>query len=792
LICTPPCAEKLGRDLPEDVTLFSLSFERPYQIFEAARFGNILRREKISILHSHLFNASLAASLVGRLSGVPAIIETTHVREAWRHGWLKGSYAIDRFAGRFVDHYIAVSKANARYLIEEKQLPAKKVHVIHNGCDLKKFDPERKVPQGLKKSLGFSEDDLVVVVLGRLEPQKGHRFLLQAHARVLREVPTVRLVCVGAGALDQELQDQCQQLQIQDSVRFVGYQSNVEDWLALADISVLPSLFEGLPLVAIESLAAQRCMVATAVDGTPEVVINERTGLTVPAENAQKLADALVRLLRQPELRQRLARAGRQWVLDHFSQEQQVRKTEELYLRAWETSRAVKRNGVAENTHQHAALDCERATPVEPPVGDTKKPMSGPPELARKPTHPSGALPDSIQLRETICGVVQRECRRCFSGLLKALISTGSLARDEATIIRTEESWVVRGDAEFMLVFEKSAALPAAAALGGARRRIENDLLQQKIKCKIDLSAVHPTYFQRLPAHIFTYELKHCGRVIAGDEAILQPIPDYAAAELSREDAWRLLCNRLIEVLDSTEELSGEHGQFSPELQYRIVKLYLDMATSLLVFVGAYAPSYRERRDAMLRLADRKIPSEAFPFVLGGFADLVAACTAEKLVPQGHDERRVDLSRRTAMQTAHALWRWELAQLVGTKSMGNDRDLFDQWMRVQPSWKRVRGWLYIVRACGWQRSYHFWPRWWGLRKASPRHWVYLVASSLLFQATEDVNSSQTCRADANWATLSRYLPVAKMTANQPASTSWKDVAHDVVWNYRKFLTGTRA
>jgi len=413
-------------------------------------------------------------------------------------------------------------------------------------------------------------------------------------------------------------------------------------------------------------------------------------------------------------------------------------------------------------------------------------------EFAPKQAQPSGALPDSIQLRETICGVVEQECARCFGDRLKALVLGGSLARDEATIIRTEECRLVRGDAEFMLVFEKSTALPAAAALDAVRRRIESDLSVRKIKCKIDLNAEHPSYSQRLPPHISTYELKHCGRVIAGDEAILQLIPDYSAAELSREDAWRLLCNRLIEVLEYTDELSGEPRRFSQELQYRIVKLYLDMATSLLVFVGGYAPSYRQRRDAMLRLAARERNAEAFPFELGGFADLVATCTAEKLLPQGHDERRVDLSLRTAIQTAHALWRWQLAQLVGTKSVSDDRDLFDQWMKVQPSWKRIRGWLYIVRACGWQWSYRFWPRWWGLRKASPRDWTYLVASRLLFQATEDVNSSQTCGVDANWASLSRCLPVAKATANQPASPSWKDVARDVVWNYREFVMGTRA
>lgn len=417
--------------------------------------------------------------------------------------------------------------------------------------------------------------------------------------------------------------------------------------------------------------------------------------------------------------------------------------------------------------------------------------MSGLPELARKPIHTSGALPDSIQLRDFICSVVQRECTRCFSGLLRALISTGSLARDEATIFSREESWALRGDAEFMLVFDKNAALPTTAALGEVRRRIESDLLQEKTECKIDLSAVHPTYFERLPAHIFTYELKHCGRVIAGDETILQSIPDYSADELSREDAWRLLCNRLIEVLECAEELSGERGPFSSELQYRIVKLYLDMATSVLVFVGAYAPSYRERRDAMLRLACQKKQAEKFPLEIEEFADVVADCTAEKLLPHARDARHIDLSRRAAMQTAHALWRWELAQLAGGKSLGDDYGLFDQWMAMQPSWKRIRGWLYVVRACGWQRSFRLWPRWWGLRKASPRHWIYLVASSLLFQA-EDVKSPQTDSAEANWAFLSQCLPIAKVSAKQPARPSWKDVANDVVWNYREFLVGTRA
>jgi len=115
-------------------------------------------------------------------------------------------------------------------------------------------------------------------------------------------------------------------------VYFLGFRSNVTDWLALCDFTVLPSFYEGLPLVAVESLAAGRAMVATAVDGTPEVIVNGRTGITVPSGDPAPLSAAICSLLRSPALRQRLAEQGRAYVLEHFSQERQVRETGEFYL----------------------------------------------------------------------------------------------------------------------------------------------------------------------------------------------------------------------------------------------------------------------------------------------------------------------------------------------------------------------------------------------------------------------------------------------------------------------------
>jgi glycosyltransferase involved in cell wall biosynthesis len=264
------------------------------------------------------------------------ILETPHLSERWRQGWFKSRFVVDRFAGRFVDHYIAVSEANARYLSEEKGLPRRKIVVIHNGCDLTRFAPSHKSPSGLKATLGFHEADPVLVITARLELQKGHCVLLHSLQTVHREFPQVRLVCLGEGCLRTELESQVHDLGLEESVRFLGYQSNVVDWVGLADLTVLPSFWEGLPLAAIESLAVGCPVVATAVDGTPEVVIDGKTGLTVPPDDAERLAGAICRLLREPGLRKRMGEEGRRWVIEHFSQERQIRQTQELYLSAWE------------------------------------------------------------------------------------------------------------------------------------------------------------------------------------------------------------------------------------------------------------------------------------------------------------------------------------------------------------------------------------------------------------------------------------------------------------------------
>lgn len=333
--CPQILLEQYRDDIPKDVHVTPVMVDRLADIQGAKQLASLLRQHKIEILHSHMFRASLFASPIGRLCRVPVILETPHVRETWRKGWIKSHFIVDRAVARLVDRYIAVSEANARYLIEQKRIPARKVSVIQNGCSVERVDRAKAHPEGIREKLGFSKDDLVLIAMARLEPQKGHRILLQALALLYPQFPKIRLICLGTGALESELKTVTRDLNLDPIVRFVGFQSNVADWLAAADIGVLSSFYEGLPLAAAETLAAELPIVATAVDGTPEVVIDGETGLLVPPGNPVAMAEAILTLARQPELRHKLAIAGRERVLKQFTIQRQVEKTSNLYLDEW-------------------------------------------------------------------------------------------------------------------------------------------------------------------------------------------------------------------------------------------------------------------------------------------------------------------------------------------------------------------------------------------------------------------------------------------------------------------------
>jgi glycosyltransferase involved in cell wall biosynthesis len=312
------------------VEVLTLNLQSHRQFGLMRELSGFLRGQQVQVLHSHGFRPSILVSPVGRWARVPIVVETPHVREYWRKGW-RSSYIFDRMAGRFVDQYIAVSEANKRYLVDEKKLPAKKVTVIRNGCDVKHFEAVPGLSSDLRRSAGFGEDDPVLLVAARLEPQKGHSVLLRAMVPLKAEFPDLRLVMLGDGGLRTALETQARELGLEGSVFMPGHCPDIRRWMSAATICVLPSFAEGLPLFAIECLAAQRPMVA----GTPEIVVDGKTGLTVPPGDVAALAAAIGSLLRDPARAARLAASGAEWVRKCFTLERQVLETEELYEELW-------------------------------------------------------------------------------------------------------------------------------------------------------------------------------------------------------------------------------------------------------------------------------------------------------------------------------------------------------------------------------------------------------------------------------------------------------------------------
>lgn len=285
-----------------------------------------VRSERAAVFHAHLSWALRCGSglVAAALAGVPAVIASQQLfrrivspREILRQ-WL---IAVG------VDRYVAVSAEMAGDLRATPLFPARKVEVIRNAVDGRRF--RRESDGALRRALGGAPARPIVLTLARLDPQKGLSDLLEAAAMV----PDTNFVLAGEGRERMRLEDMARTLGIDRRVLFLGHREDVPELLAACDLFVLPSLYEGLPVSVLEAMAAGKPVIATAIGGTEEAVSNGETGLLVPPRNPPALAVAIRSVLSDPLLARRLGLAGRERALQDFSAEKMVREVTQLYER---------------------------------------------------------------------------------------------------------------------------------------------------------------------------------------------------------------------------------------------------------------------------------------------------------------------------------------------------------------------------------------------------------------------------------------------------------------------------
>ena len=331
--------------------------------FNHALTRGALRLEgPFDVVHAHDWLVAHTAAAMKEHFGAP-LVATIHATEAGRHqGWLpaplnQAIHSVEWWLTYEARRVITCSTAMRWEVTTLFDLPAAGVDVVPNGIDCADWKPSAKAVATARAAM--AADGPVVLFSGRLEYEKGIRTLLQAVPRLRRRHPGLRVVIAGTGTQEQQLKDLAKELRLGRSVTFLGHLAgdDIAAYVAAADVSVVPSLYEPFGLVALEAMAVATPVVAAATGGLREIVTDGVTGLTFPPEDAAGLADAVTRLLRDDLLARRCTSRARERVAADYSWSAVARRTGEVYERA-----------VREERSLQAAISAGRVTGVKTPL----------------------------------------------------------------------------------------------------------------------------------------------------------------------------------------------------------------------------------------------------------------------------------------------------------------------------------------------------------------------------------------------------------------------------------------
>jgi glycosyltransferase involved in cell wall biosynthesis len=298
------------------------------------RLAALIRKLNAALVHGFLFDAEISSRLAGRFTGRPVIGSERNANYSLK----RSDYVAYKLTSWAVDLTIANSTAGADFNHKLFKLPRKSYRVIHNGVDSLRFQP--RIENTLRAELGLTGDDLVIGIFGSFKPQKNQPMLLAAARTVLDRVPQAKFMFVGdelhhgqVGSIEfkERVKSMVAQLGLASACRFVGNQSDVERYYNMCDLTALPSLFEGTPNVALESMASGVPVVATEVSDNAYIIPDGRVGFLVPSGDAGAMAERICCLLGNPEKRKAFGNAGRDWILTEFTPARLAEKTAAVY-----------------------------------------------------------------------------------------------------------------------------------------------------------------------------------------------------------------------------------------------------------------------------------------------------------------------------------------------------------------------------------------------------------------------------------------------------------------------------
>lgn len=291
----------------------------------------LINAECPDIVQTHLIEANLLGRICALFLRVPVVCKTEHafLSRLWVNPTFKqrAYLFIDRILDKCSDCIIYVSDAQRRIINMGKYNPLRHI-VIYNAFDGKRFSID-KPKEGIRRLYGFSPKDIVIGTVGRLVPHKGHDYLFEAVKKVRKKYDRVKIIVVGSGPEEERLKRSVKTLGI--DVLFLSERKDVPELMKAMDIYVQPSFWETFGLTIAEAMSSGLPVVATNVGGIPEVVLDGETGILVKPEDSDAIADALLRLIENPDLAQKMGEKGRDVAFSKFSGQRYAKDMERLY-----------------------------------------------------------------------------------------------------------------------------------------------------------------------------------------------------------------------------------------------------------------------------------------------------------------------------------------------------------------------------------------------------------------------------------------------------------------------------
>jgi glycosyltransferase involved in cell wall biosynthesis len=297
----------------------------------------LFREKRYDVVHTHSGKAGFLGRLAAKKAGVPIIVHTIHGPSFYKYQNPIGNWifrSAEQLAGAWTTQFVSVADAMSEQYLAAGIGSPEQYETIRSGMDTAAFVRARP-DNALRAKLGIGPDDLVVGKVARLFRLKGHEYLMEAAPRIVAAVPNVKFLLVGDGSYRERFEREAERMGLRDRFVFAGLvpPSEIPSYMALMDVLVHLSLREGLPRTLPQALATGKPVVAFDVDGAREVCRNGETGFLVKAEDVTGLVEAVIRVLQDRALADKLGCRGRELVQEQFTNKAMVDQLDALYQR---------------------------------------------------------------------------------------------------------------------------------------------------------------------------------------------------------------------------------------------------------------------------------------------------------------------------------------------------------------------------------------------------------------------------------------------------------------------------